>query len=178
MNDKELFQRLLKNDEQAYELVYKLYRGDFVQWFRGKFNVQQDDALEIFQSAIVILYENINSGKFKELTSSLKTYIFSIGRNLGMELARYKKKKQTQDNLFEKLVLEEKQDKSELFKKVNQAIAQLDDTCREVILSHYFEGLNSVQLAEKMGYKNADTAKTKKYKCMQKLMQLINPDKK
>jgi len=42
-------------------------------------NGDEDDAKDIYQEAIIVLYNKIKSGKF-ELSSKLKTYIYSVCR--------------------------------------------------------------------------------------------------
>ena len=38
---------------------------------------------------------------------------------------------------------------------------------------YYFDGLSMSDIAEKLGYANTDTAKTKKYKCKKRLDELV-----
>jgi DNA-directed RNA polymerase specialized sigma24 family protein len=38
---------------------------------------------------------------------------------------------------------------------------------------YYFDEMSMQEIAEKLGFANTDTAKTKKYKCKQKLDELV-----
>ena len=40
-------------------------------------NGNEDDAKDIFQESIIVLYEKVKAGKF-ELSSKLKTFIYSV----------------------------------------------------------------------------------------------------
>ena len=56
-------------------------------------------------------------------------------------------------------------DRQEKIKIINECINSLGETCRKILQLYYFDKLSMQELAEQMGYANADTAKTKKYKC-------------
>jgi len=49
----------------------------------------------------------------------------------------------------------------------------LGDTCRKVLSYYYFDGMSMQEIADRVGFANTDTAKTKKYKCKKKLDELI-----
>ena len=49
----------------------------------------------------------------------------------------------------------------------------MDETCRKILSYHYFDGMSMNDIAEKFGYANTDTAKTKKYKCKEKLIRMV-----
>ena len=57
----------------SIESIYKDFREEFIQWMYKTYSCPKDDAVEIYQVAIVIVYENIIAGKLKELKSSIKT---------------------------------------------------------------------------------------------------------
>jgi DNA-directed RNA polymerase specialized sigma24 family protein len=42
-----------------------------------------------------------------------------------------------------------------------------------VLMYYYFDEMSMQEIADKLGFANTDTAKTKKYKCKQKLDELI-----
>ena len=48
------------------------------------------DAEEIYDDAILALYQNVKEGKLKELTCSLQTYINRIGEHKAIDLLRQK----------------------------------------------------------------------------------------
>jgi RNA polymerase sigma factor (sigma-70 family) len=58
-------------------------------------------------------------------------------------------------------------------KIVAQCIEQLGETCKKVLMYYYFEEMSMQDIADKLGFANTDTAKTKKYKCKKKLDELI-----
>jgi DNA-directed RNA polymerase specialized sigma24 family protein len=64
-------------------------------------------------------------------------------------------------------------DRRERIEIINNSINQLGDTCRKILTYYYFDNLSMSDIAEKMGFANADTAKTKKYKCKKELDEKI-----
>jgi DNA-directed RNA polymerase specialized sigma24 family protein len=64
-------------------------------------------------------------------------------------------------------------DTKEREKIIALCIDQLGDTCKKVLTYYYFEEMSMQDIAEKLGFANTDTAKTKKYKCKKKLDELV-----
>ena len=67
----------------------------------------------------------------------------------------------------------QKQDKEERIRIIHECIDKLDDTCKKVLSYYYFDGMSMKEIAEKIGFANTDTTKTKKYKCKKKLDEII-----
>lgn len=135
------------------------------------------EAQDTFQDAVIVLYEKTKNSDFK-LTCTLKTYIYSIVRNLWLK-ALSKRQKRVDVIDFEKfytLEIEEDDTKKEdkQIDKITEAIKSLGEKCRKILTSFYFEQKKMTQIAEELGYTNADNAKNQKYKCMQQLKKLVN----
>ncbi|HEY5824107.1 MAG TPA: sigma factor-like helix-turn-helix DNA-binding protein [Cyclobacteriaceae bacterium] len=64
-------------------------------------------------------------------------------------------------------------DSAEREKIIAKCLDQLGETCRKVLMLYYFDEMSMQEIADKMGFANTDTAKTKKYKCKQKLDELV-----
>lgn len=136
----------------------------------------REDAADVFQESVIVLYEQIREGKFRG-DSSLKTFIYSVARNLWLKNLKRKKSffTDTDDTRFEiseKGFLEinidlEKED------KINRAIAKLGNDCKEVLTDYYYNNLTSKEIMEKFGLGSEQAAKNKKYRCMQSLIKLF-----
>ena len=81
-----------KDSEQGLKEIYTSYRNEFLLWAVRHHSCTMDEAMDVFQQSVIIFYENIVSGKLTEITTQVKTYIFSIGKNKILELLRSKKK--------------------------------------------------------------------------------------
>ena len=49
----------------------------------------------------------------------------------------------------------------------------MGETCRKVLTYYYFDGMSMAEIAERLGFANTNTAKTKKYKCKKKLDEIV-----
>ena len=78
-----LLQRLAQNDRQAAESIYKQH-FNMIQSLIINNNGSFDDARDIFQEAVIVLYEKARSGTF-ELNCQLKTYLYSVCRRLWLK---------------------------------------------------------------------------------------------
>jgi RNA polymerase sigma factor (sigma-70 family) len=64
-------------------------------------------------------------------------------------------------------------EQNERIKIMNECLQQMGDVCRKVLSLYYFDNYSMQEIAEALGFANADTAKTKKYKCKKDLDQLV-----
>lgn len=136
-----------------------------------------EEAQDVFQDAIIVLYEKTKISDFK-LTCALKTYIYSIVRNLWLK-ALSKKKIKVSITDYEKFynipIEEEPEENKDKMSEVNAALKLLGDKCRQLLVSFYFEKKKMQLIAEELGYEKAVNAKSQKYKCMQQLKKLLTP---
>src|SRR5215469_1306347 len=90
-NEQKLLEGLAQNDRKAIEAIYRQHYN-MVQSLILSNNGYPDDARDIFQEAMIVLYEKARSGTF-ELNSQLKTYLYSVCRRLWLkrlsQLQRY-----------------------------------------------------------------------------------------
>ncbi len=160
------------------EDVYKTYREEFINWLSKNYQCDMEEARDLFQYAILVFYKNAMEGKLDTLQSSIKTYLFAIGKNQVLKKAHLKSKfsYDVMDNLMDHSD-SDKLDKLEYEKnliQVHEALQSLGDSCKELIQLTYFNRLSMDEITSKMGYKNSDTTKNLKYKCVQRLKKLIN----
>lgn len=172
MSDEILVQQIKSGDQKALSTVYETYRTEFLRWIMKDFRCPEDDAKDIFQVSVLIVYENIQKGKLDRLTSKLKTYLFSVGKNLTHEWSRQAQRNLPfeADQYIQKLAMDEPDlgtdDKLDL---VYNCLKKLGPPCRELLEQFYFNLKTMDEITATMGYKNADSAKNQKYKCMGRL---------
>ena len=78
--DNEVILGILNNSENVLKRLYIAYFPMVLQLVINN-NGDSDDAKDIYQEAIIVLYNKVKTGDF-ELSSKLKTYIYSICRRL------------------------------------------------------------------------------------------------
>src|SRR5215471_4412310 len=82
-NEQVLLKALANNDPKAAETIYK-DNFNMVLAFILNNNGSYDEARDIFQEAMITLYQKAKSDSFV-LTSQIKTYVYSICRRLWLK---------------------------------------------------------------------------------------------
>lgn len=168
LDEEEIFERIKRGDEKALEVIYKKYYRMMTKLVVTNSGTE-DEARDVYQDALVVFWQKARSGNLV-LTSKMSTYIYSICQNLWRkELDRKKRLSNEEKDSSESIDM----DKPEREKIIAQCMEQLGETCRKVLMYYYFDELSMQEIADKLGFANTDTAKTKKYKCKQKLDELV-----
>ena len=174
--DREVVLGILNNSAEA---LNKLYTGHFpmILQFILNNNGDEDDAKDVYQEAIIILYNKIKGGDF-ELSSKLKTYIYSVCRRIWLKKLSQQSKKTINIDDFEDVIavevdVEQHEEKDLQFEKMGSALLNLGEPCKTIIQDFYINNLSMQEICEKFGYTNTDNAKTQKYKCLQRLKKLF-----
>lgn len=169
MKDQEILDRISRGEEKILDYLYKKYYKMMLNIVL-KNNGTEEEAKDVYQEALIAFWQKAVSGKLV-MTSKISTFLYSICLNQWRKeldrrsrLSYEERDEGTEDTVYEE---------DERLKIVMECIEELGDPCKTILTSHYFEGLNMTQLAEKMNFANTDTAKTKKYKCKQRLDLLI-----
>ena len=164
MTDKQIIEYLRNNKYQ--KAVNGLYDAlTPVKKFILTNNGSSDDARDIFQDALVILYKNVQSQTFT-LTGSLKTYLLAIVRNLWFQELRRRDKMgvATEPPDLPDLEINEEKD----FEIAKAAFNLLGEKCKQLLILFYFKKKSYRELASFLAFGDERTAKNQKYRCLQK----------
>lgn len=175
-NEQALLKGLANNDSRAIETIYK-DNFNMVQAFVLNNNGSYDDARDIFQEAMIALYEKAQSESFV-LTCQIKTYLYSICRRLWLKKLQQMGRFSNQvDNLDETIPVEEDleihQKRNAEFVIMERAMNSLGEPCKSLLEGYYLKKMGMQELAAAFGYTNADNAKNQKYKCLMRLKKLF-----
>ena len=174
-NEKALLTGLARNERKAVETIYK-ENYNMVQSLVINNNGTADDAKDIFQEAMIVLYEKARSGTF-ELNCQIKTYVYSVCRRLWL-------KKLQQSNRFFEITniesvvpvedeVEEHVKRNAEFEMMEKAINGLGEPCKSLLEAYYLQKKNMQDIAFDFGYTNAENAKNQKYKCLVRLKKIF-----
>lgn len=168
MKDSEILDRIKQGDESALDYLYK---KNFKMMTKMVMNNSgtEDEAKDIYQDALIVFWQKAVSGNLI-LSSKISTFIYSICQNLWRKELERKSKLSSEEK--DGSVINDI-DKRERIEIINRSISLLGETCRKILTYYYFDNLSMSDIAEKMGFANADTSKTKKYKCKKELDELI-----
>ena len=176
INEQLLLRGLANNDSKAIDTIYK-DNFNMVQAFILNNNGSYDDARDIFQEAMITLYEKAKSESFV-LTCQIKTYIYSICRRLWLkrlqQLGRFVAQTESMEETVpveEDLEIHEKRNAD--FAIMERALGSLGEPCKSLLESYYIHKKGMTEISAEFGYTNADNAKNQKYKCLMRLKKLF-----
>ncbi|MBO9675263.1 MAG: sigma-70 family RNA polymerase sigma factor [Sphingobacteriaceae bacterium] len=174
--DREVIIGILNNSKDALNKLYKAYYAMVLQFILNN-NGDEDDAKDVYQEAIIVLYNKIKEGNF-ELSSKLKTYIYSVCRRIWLKKLNLNSKKAGNITDYEDVLAVEEdvvahEEKDAAFVKMQSALDHLGEPCKTIIQDFYIHDLSMQDICEKFGYTNTDNAKTQKYKCLQRLKKIF-----
>jgi RNA polymerase sigma factor (sigma-70 family) len=177
-SDAALISELQQGSKQAMEYLYQHYWpviAHFVWLNQGR----QEEAEDLFQDGVIILYEKLRNKDFT-LQCSLKTYLYAICRNQWLKRLRDKKIFVIKDSVefLENIpeIPEEEPalpDDQELF----EAIRQLKEPCYTLIIGFYYERMDLKQLAQALHYATPNVAKQIKFRCLERLRKSLGNKK-
>ncbi|EIJ38790.1 RNA polymerase sigma factor, sigma-70 family [Galbibacter orientalis DSM 19592] len=188
ISDQELIE-LIKDDSDYLGVIYKRcydYCIMFMHKVKGSNNSFDTDLDEVFNDAVMVLYEKILEGNFK-LTASIQTYLSSVCRF--QLLNRFKKNKQNIsledfDNNGEHLqfdgavtdtLVDVEAENEEQFKAMENALTEMKNAggkCYELLTLFWYHKKSMKELSEIFGYTNPANAKNQKAKCQKRLEKL------
>ncbi len=168
MKDSDIIDRIKKADEGALKYLYQKYYRMMVRMIINNSGTEEE-AQDIFQDSLIIFWEKVINNEL-QLTSKISTYLYSICQNLWRKELDRKKRLSREEKDGE---IAPEHDQNEIIKIMHACINELGETCKQVLTLYYFDKLSMKEIAEKLNFSNADTAKTKKYKCKQELDKLV-----
>lgn len=163
-----------EDNNKAFIMLYKKYFEMVYAMIRLN-NGYRREAEDVFQDTMVALYQNVRKGLFKG-ESRLSTYIYSIAKYRWLK----QMKKFRREELFEDLSYFEAcyetqvwQENGKLLKLMNSVLDQIDLRCRLLLKYFYFDKLSYAEISKELGFLNDETAKSKKFRCIQKIIKLL-----
>ncbi|HRG80952.1 MAG TPA: sigma-70 family RNA polymerase sigma factor [Chitinophagaceae bacterium] len=175
-DEKELLKGLANNDRKAVETLYQ-ENFNTIQSLIINNNGSSDDAKDIFQEAIIVLYEKVRAGGF-ELQCQIKTFLYSVSRRLWLKRLQQQNRYAAPGDSMESVVpveedLDAHEQRNAEFEMMDQAINHLGEPCKSLLEAYYLQKQNMQVIAANFGYTNADNAKNQKYKCLMRLKKIF-----
>ncbi|MCE7056442.1 sigma-70 family RNA polymerase sigma factor [Algoriphagus sp. AGSA1] len=169
-----LIEKLKSGDKAALGEVYKLYREQFLQ-FAKRYHKDEELLEDIYQDVSIALFDRAVSGKLELEKSSIKTYLFSMGKF--MLFTKLKKERPSvefsQDQewnqgMYEeaKLFIEEPDSRVAFLGK---SLAKLGEKCKKILELYYYENKSMKEIQLLLDYNHPDVVKSHKSRCMKTL---------
>ncbi|MCY7311896.1 MAG: RNA polymerase sigma factor [Chitinophagaceae bacterium] len=175
-DERALLEGLATSDKKAVETIYK-ENYNMVQSLIINNNGSSDDAKDIFQEAMIVLYEKVRSGSF-ELNCQIKTFVYSVSRRLWLKRLQQQNRYAAPGDSMENVVaveedLEEHEQRNAEYEMMEKAVSNLGEPCKSLLEAYYLQKQNMQVIAANFGYTNADNAKNQKYKCLMRLKKIF-----
>lgn len=161
---------LFKHNREI-DYLYNLYKPSFISFALKNYPIGEETAADIYQESFMSMCQNVQDGKYVKKGSSLKTYLFEIGKH---QICKYLNKHHIEYMPIENLSSEwfEQNDYMEEWAEAQEVVSQLiekaEDDCGQVLKLYYWERLKMVDIAKQMNYKTEQVAKNKKSSCLRR----------
>ncbi len=175
-DDSKILDALRNGDEDALAELFTRNRSAITALVvrnRG----DEDDAEDVLQEALVVLWERVRSGSY-EYQAKLSTFLYAIAKNIWFRrLARQRREVEMPDEYdaadADAVLPSEDMEENERVLAVQQSMERIGNPCRELLVLFYWEENSMDEIAQKLGFANADTVKAKKYQCKKALEKLV-----
>jgi len=181
-NDEELIEGLRQGNDAVLNFLYKNYYG-VVRGMVLKSYGNEDQARDIFQEVIIVIYNKLQDSNFK-ITSSFFTFFYAVIKNTWLDYRKLSLKnpliyaKDYSDEIGVGIeidqveVLATKAIRLGLF---NTYFKELADGCQQ-ILSLFRAEYKAEEIANELGFKSANYVRKRKSECLKILIQKIRKD--
>lgn len=178
-----MLSKLMKNER---EKVMLMLMSSFKR-------LRYEDLEEVFSDGCLVLWNKMMDDDFELMESGMVNYLRKICWNVGMHyLRKVKDEVVSLDVMMESgsknvervgigemfdVLENEESDEEEKWRKLDEIWKKLSDVDRMILESYYLDGCKMEEIAQRVGYKDANSVKSKKYRILRKIMQMTREKK-
>jgi RNA polymerase sigma factor (sigma-70 family) len=178
--EKDAITDLKSDDRLKLKALYNKYRSPFMG-FGKRYQLDNAALADIYQEAFLALRKRAISGKLSEVNSSMKTYLFGIGKFMIYDALKEKKKiapyepnLHVADDPIETVAITSSEELTEEQSLLRKYFKALGEKCRLVLTLFYYRGLSIKEIVLEAGYKDENNVKATKSRCLKQLREMIN----
>jgi RNA polymerase sigma factor (sigma-70 family) len=175
-SDDEILQALKSGqDRDVLKYIYNTHFPKVNRYIKQN-SGDQDAAFDIFQDSIMVFYRYVKEDKF-DPQYDIGAFIFAVSKNLWLNRLRKESREivlpeyvdfsDTGGNIMDHIFTREREE------AVSEVLTRLGERCEELLRYSIFYRMKNTEICEKMGFSTENAVKTRKYKCMQKLINYI-----
>ncbi len=170
-----IIDKIKSGDLSELDKVYLEVKPKFIAFASKQFpGINMEIILDIYQDTIIVFYHNIQRGILSEIKSSLSAYIIQIGKvKLIQHIDNVKKDWEMKGLFIDNAIAHE-----DYNYKIDQAVkfifSKMTDACKQILQLFYYEKKSMDEIALMLNYKNADTVKSKKSRCISTFNSNVN----
>jgi RNA polymerase sigma factor (sigma-70 family) len=162
---------------EAIRFMYKNY-FEALKIYTLQNSGTDEDAQDIFQDTLVSFIDVVKKEKFRG-ESSIKTFLYTINRNLWLNELKKRGRKLERENIFEQQkdstsndILEKITD-NESRKETLNIVDKLGEKCKQILLAYYYENLSMKEILVQVEYETEQALRNKKSKCLKQLEEML-----
>lgn len=165
--------RSLKLEDDNADLIffYEKTKGPFINFAVSNYELDRSTAEDIYQNCFIEFYKNLKKGKIQKLNSSLRTYLFGIGKNLLNDYQR--RQKRMDEVMLDDLDIINGNYYSDKWNIVQDlvydTVQQMEEPCNTILNLFYWKKKSMKEIASECNLKSEQLARNKKCSCMKKL---------
>jgi len=174
----ELLLKIKSADRQFLRQLYEEYREEFGVWISRNFRCDEDMVADVYQQAFTTLFYNVKEGRLTDLRSSLKTYLFAIGKNLLRDHFKIHSRRQEimeiaveTDSIDNSII--QRYENSSMKETVKHLLNVIGEPCKTVLNLFYLKGFALDAIAAEMNYKTDQIAAKRKFLCLKQMRVLL-----
>ncbi|MDH3710730.1 MAG: sigma-70 family RNA polymerase sigma factor [Cyclobacteriaceae bacterium] len=178
MSDQEILNQLNAGDESCLQYLYE-HLG-MVQGWVMKNNGNQEDALDLFQEAIIVFYKKFRCGEF-QVKGKLSTYLFEICKrqwynqlNRRLKYEKANPHASQLDQRQESFSVEITNTRTSLKSYIKQALEKLGEPCKSLLEASIYLKMKMAEIAQEFNYADAHSARQQKLRCMKRLRSVVS----
>jgi len=131
-----------------------------------------DEAKDIFQDALVVLYEKTIT-QFLNLHLNEQAYLFGVSKNLWIQKFKSNINQIPIDTDLDDYDFIEEENMQPSPARLMRYLETAGQKCMEILKAFYYDNLPVNKIAELFGYSGTRSATVQKYKCMEKVRENI-----
>ena len=155
--------------------------------------LRYEDLEEVYDDSCMVLWEKMNEKGWELKRNSVFSFMVKVCKNIGyhylrgvrndvislevmMEKGREVNEEDEEmglEDVFD-VMEEEKMDEDERFRKLEEVWDKLKDVDRMILECYYWEGCRMEEIAQRIGYKSADSVKSRKSKVLKSMMKMMS----
>lgn len=164
-----------ETQNKAFDYLYQELYGSFLFWVKSNSGTDSD-AEDAFQKGILNFFLNVKSGKYTyQGNAKVTTVVFDYCKKVWLNVLSskgFKSKVEMPSDYAPAETSDSGTEQEEKISAVEWALKKLGESCQTIITWYYIDGLSLKEIAELLKI-TIPSAKDKKYKCMQKLKEII-----
>lgn len=172
--DEILLAQLQKDDRQQWHSFFDEHRQPFAAFLIKYGMVDADEADQMYQEALVLLHRNIREGRLSApLRSSLRTYLFGIGKNLCRKKGRSKLSFPDEVPDIPENPIEEEHERHHCEVLVSQLLNKLGGMCQEFLTLVFIEEKEASEVCAAMDIPSQEAFRKRKFDCLKRMRKLM-----